>query len=131
MSGFLEGLRVLDLSWGTAGPMTTMQLADHGADVIRIERPEGTPFPEPQGYRVWNRGKRSAELDLTNDDDRVTFLALAAGADIVVESYAPGTADKLGVGYEQLRALNPRLIYCAITGYGNGTKDADRPAIDQ
>lgn len=131
MSGVMEGLRVLDLSWGTAGPMTTMLLADHGADVIRIERPEGAPFPEPQGYRVWNRGKRSAELDLTNDDDRQTFLALAATADIVVESYAPGTADRLGVGYEALRALNPGLIYCAITGYGNGTKDADRPAIDQ
>src|SRR4051812_3776156 len=131
MSGALEGLQVLDLSWGTAGPMTTMFLADHGADVIRIEPPDGAPFEEPQGYRVWNRGKRSAILDLRQRADVDTFLALAAGADIVVETFAPGVADKLGVGYDTLAELNPRLIYCAITGYGRDTRDAGRPAFDQ
>ena len=131
MSGVFEGLRVLDLSWGTAGPMTTMLLADHGADVTRIERPGGAPFDEPEAYRVWNRGKRSAELDLSSDADREVFLALADAADVVVESFQPGVADRLGVGYEALSARNPRLVYCSITGYGRGTKDQDRPAYDQ
>src|SRR4051794_25604426 len=130
MSGALEGLRVLDLSWGTAGPMTTMMLADHGADVIRIEPPEGAPFAEPQGYRVWNRGKRSAVLNLRNSADRDTFLALVPTADIVIETYAPGVADSLGVGYDALADLNPRLIYVSITGYGPDTRDAGRPAYD-
>jgi crotonobetainyl-CoA:carnitine CoA-transferase CaiB-like acyl-CoA transferase len=131
VSGVLEGLRVLDLSWGIAGPMTTMLLADHGADVIRIEPPGGAPFEEPEGYRVWNRGKRSAVLDLKDDGDRRTFLDLARAADIVLETYAPGVAERLGIGYDVLRELNPRLIYCAITGYGRDTRDADRPAFDQ
>ena len=131
MSGVFEGLRVLDLSWGTAGPMVTMFLADHGADVTRIERPGGAPFHEPDAYAVWNRGKRSAELDLTVDADREVFLALADAADVVVETFTPGTAEKLGVGYDVLSARNPRLIYCSITGYGRDTKDAQRPAYDQ
>jgi crotonobetainyl-CoA:carnitine CoA-transferase CaiB-like acyl-CoA transferase len=111
--------------------MVTMMLADHGAEVIRIERPDGAPFPEPQGYRVWNRGKRSAVLDLRKKGDVDVFLALAATADIVLETFSPGVADKLGVGYETLADLNPRLIYCSITGYGRDTKDAHRPAFDQ
>jgi crotonobetainyl-CoA:carnitine CoA-transferase CaiB-like acyl-CoA transferase len=131
MSGVFEGLRVLDLSWGTAGPMTTMFLADHGAEVIRIERPGGAPFDEPEAYRVWNRGKKSAELDLKDSADRDAFLALVDTADVVVETWQPGVAEKLGVGYDTLRARNPRLIYCSITGYGRGTRDQDRPAYDQ
>lgn len=126
-----DGLKVLDLSWGTAGPMVTMFLADHGADVTRIERPNGASFYEPDAYTVWNRGKRSAELDLSTDADRDVFLALADQADVVVETFAPGTAEKLGVGYDVLSARNPRLIYCSITGYGRGTRDQDRPAFDQ
>ena len=62
MAGVLDGVRILDLSWGIAGPMATMQLADHGADVVRIERPDGDPFRDQLGYRAWNRGKRSAVL---------------------------------------------------------------------
>jgi crotonobetainyl-CoA:carnitine CoA-transferase CaiB-like acyl-CoA transferase len=131
MSGALEGLRVLDLSWGTAGPLVTMMLSDHGADVIRIDPPAGAPFWEPRGYRVWNRGKRSAILDLQGHADVEVFLALAATADVLVETFAPGVADKLGIGYETLTEINPRLIYCAITGYGRDTRDADRPAFDQ
>jgi hypothetical protein len=71
--------------------MTTMMLADHGADVIRIEPPEGAPFEEPEGYRVWNRGKRSAVLDLTDPVDRYTFLALASKADVLVETFTTAT----------------------------------------
>lgn len=129
--GVFDGLTVLDLSWGTAGPMVTMFLADHGAEVTRIERPGGASFYEPAAYAVWNRGKRSAELDLGNDADRDVFLALAERADVVVETFAPGTAEKLGIGYDVLAARNPRLIYCSITGYGQGTRDQDRPAFDQ
>ena len=88
----LDGLRVLDLSWGIAGPMTGMLLADSGADVTKIEPPGGDPFRAQLGYRVWQRGKRSAVLDLKNADDRDAFLALAKHADVVLESFAPGTA---------------------------------------
>src|SRR4029079_2930568 len=77
MPGVYDGLTVLDLSWGTAGPMTTMFLADHGAAVTRIEPPVADPFAARSGYRVWNRGKRSARLDLRSDAGRGAFLALA------------------------------------------------------
>src|SRR4051812_8784861 len=130
MTGVLEGLQVLDLTWGIAGPMATMLLADHGADVTRIERPGGEPFAAPDGYRVWHRGKRSAELDLTDDADRDVFLRLARHADVVVESFAPGVADKLGIGYAHLREANPRLVYCSITAYGRDNKHSDRPGYD-
>jgi crotonobetainyl-CoA:carnitine CoA-transferase CaiB-like acyl-CoA transferase len=130
MAGVAEGLRVLDLSWGTAGPMTTMLLADNGADVIRVERPGGARFGQVEGERVWHRGKRSATLDLTAAGDRDVFTSLAGAADILVESFRPGVTDRLGIGYEQLRLVNPGLIYCSITGYGRGTRLADRPAYD-
>lgn len=130
MAGVLEGLRVLDLTWGTAGPMATMLLGDHGAEVTRIERPAGEPFAEPEGYRVWLRGKRRAALDLKSAADRDAFLALAAEADIVVESFAPGVADRLGIGYDVLSRNNPGLIYCAITAYGRDTRHAQRPGYD-
>ncbi|SEP20452.1 CaiB/BaiF CoA transferase family protein [Trujillonella endophytica] len=124
-----EGLMVLDLSWGISGPMTTMLLADQGADVTRIERPGGDPFGEPSGYRVWHRGKRSAVLDLTEPADHERFLALARRADVLVESFSPGTTERLGIDFDTLAALNPRLVYCSITGYGATGPDADRPGI--
>lgn len=130
MTGVLDQLRVLDLTRGIAGPMTTMMLADHGADVTRIEPPGGDPFSGLSGYRVWNRGKRSALLDLKDAADRATFLELARHADILVESYAPGTTKKLGIDFETLHALNPRLIYCSITAYGRDNRYADRPGYD-
>lgn len=129
MGAVLDGIRVLDLSKGVAGPMTSMLLADHGADVIRVEPPEGDPF-RSSGYQVWQRGKRNAVLDLHEAGDRQVFLDLARGSDIVVESFAPGTADRLGIGYGALRELNPPLIYCSITGYGRTGRLANRPGID-
>lgn len=128
--GVLDGIRVLDLSRGVAGPMATMLLADHGADVTRIEQPDDDPGPERLGYRAWNRGKRSALLDLSNEEDRRVLRSLAAAADVLVESFAPGESERLGVDYPSLSATNPRLIQCSITGYGRGTRDADRPAED-
>jgi crotonobetainyl-CoA:carnitine CoA-transferase CaiB-like acyl-CoA transferase len=130
MPGALDGITVLDLTWGTAGPMTTMLLADNGADVIRIERPGGEPFDEPDGYRVWHRGKRSAEFDLHDAGDLARFRALARTADVLVESFAPGVTERLGIDAETLQAENQRLIYTSITGYGRDNRHSDRPAYD-
>lgn len=130
MSGVFNGLKVLDLSWGIAGPIATMLLADHGAQVTRIERPQADPFSSHPGYRVWHRGKRSAVLDLKDGADHEAFVRLAAAADILVESFSPGVMDRLGLGYDTLSAINSRLIYVSITGYGKDTRDADRPGYD-
>jgi crotonobetainyl-CoA:carnitine CoA-transferase CaiB-like acyl-CoA transferase len=130
MTSVLDGLRVLDLSWGIAGPITGMLLSDHGADVIKIEPPGGDPFRSSPGYAAWIRGRRSAELDLTEPGDRETLLGLARTADIVLESFSPGTTARLGIGPETLMALNPSLIYCSITGYGQHTGHQGRPAHD-
>src|SRR5689334_8349900 len=130
MAGVLNGLKVLDLSWGIAGPMTAMLLGDNGADVTKIEPPGGDPFRNQLGYKVWQRGERSAILDLKNADDKKAFLALASTADILVESYSPGTAAKLGIDSKTLSAANPRLIYCSITGYGRDNSLSNRPAYD-
>ena len=130
MSGVLDGLRVLDLSWGIAGPMATMFLADHGAGVTRIERPGGDPFRGQLGYHAWNRGKRSAILDLKDAADADVFRRLAARADVLVESFRPGVTDRLGIDYATLSAANPRLVYCSITGYGRNNPHSDRPGYD-
>ena len=130
MTGVFEGLRVLDLSSGIAGPMTTMLLADNGALVTRIESPHGESFEAHSGSRVWNRGKRSAVLDLATEDGRTAFRALAASADIVVESFSPGTSGRLGIDHATLASNNPGLITCSITGYGRLGRDRDRPGYD-
>ncbi|HUP73490.1 MAG TPA: CoA transferase [Acidimicrobiales bacterium] len=128
--GILQGLEVLDLSWGIAGPLTGMLLADHGARVTRIEPPEGDPFGALSGSRVWLRGKRRATLDLRAVADREVFLSLARTADVVIESYAPGVAARLGIDHRTLLAANPLLVHCSITGYGESGAHADRPAYD-
>jgi crotonobetainyl-CoA:carnitine CoA-transferase CaiB-like acyl-CoA transferase len=128
--GVLDGLEVLDLSWGISGPMTGMLLADHGARVTKIEPPGGDPWRQLSGYRVWNRGKRSAVLDLKEPADNYRFRALAAKADILVESFAPGVTERLGIDYATLAEVNPRLIHCSITGYGSEGPDTRRPGID-
>jgi crotonobetainyl-CoA:carnitine CoA-transferase CaiB-like acyl-CoA transferase len=130
MAGVLADIKVLDLSWGVAGPMTAMLMADHGADVTKIEPPGGDPYRDQMGYRVWQRGKKRAELDLKKSEDRETFLALVDQADVLVESFAPGVTKRLGIDYDSLTARNPRLIYCSITGYGRDTEHSDRPAYD-
>ena len=129
--GVLDGVIVLDLSWGISGPAAAMLLADAGAEVIKIEPPGGDPFRSMlSGYRVWQRNKKSAVLDLRDELDRATFLALVDRADVVIESFATGVAAALGIDHETLRARNPRLIHCTITGYGVDGKHADRPAYD-
>lgn len=134
MAGALEGLKVLDLSWGISGPMAGMMLADAGADVVKIEPPGGDPFRDNDrtrlGYRTWQRGKRSAILDLKDAADRETFLTLATHADVLIESFSPGTTQRLGIDYETLAKLNPRLIHATVTAWGSDTSHADRPGYD-
>ncbi len=130
MAGAFADLRVLDLSWGTAGPMTTMFLADNGADVIRIEPPHGDPFAQQTGYRVWNRGKRSACLDLWSSEGRKHFDELVLTSDVVVDSFSWGTMTRLGIDHDALSGLNPGIITCSITGYGEHPMHRDRPGYD-
>jgi len=127
MAGVLDGIKVLDLSWGISGPMTGMLLGDHGADVTRIERPIGDPFPDLLGYKVWHRGKKNAVLDLEDLNDLSLFKKLVADADVLIESMTPGKMGELGLGYDQLAKLNPRLIYCSISAFGD---DDPRSAYD-
>lgn len=124
MAGVLDGLKVLDLSWGIAGPMVGMLLKDHGADVTRVERPQGDPFADLVGYKVWHRGKKNAVFDLKDGADKALFLKLAAQADVLIESFSPGVTERLGIDYETLAAINPKLIYCSITGWGEDAHDA-------
>ncbi|HZP28890.1 MAG TPA: CoA transferase, partial [Acidimicrobiia bacterium] len=130
MTGVLQGVRVLDLSWGVAGPVAGMLLADHGADVVKIEPPGGDPFRGTPGYDTWLRGRRSAVLDLGDPADRATFLALARDADVLVESFSPGVTERLAIDAATLLDLNPRLVYCSITAYGSRTSFRDRPGYD-
>jgi crotonobetainyl-CoA:carnitine CoA-transferase CaiB-like acyl-CoA transferase len=132
----LEGLRVLDFSIMLAGPYCARLLADVGAEVIKIEPPEGDDMrlrtPLRDGHSAYfgqlNAGKRSLALDLKNADAIELVRRLVAETDIVVENFRPGVMDRLGLGYEDLREINPRLIYCSISGYGQSGPDAERAA---
>ncbi|MGE4241069.1 CaiB/BaiF CoA transferase family protein [Ramlibacter sp.] len=123
----LEGLRVLDLSRFLPGPYVTLMMSDHGAEVIAIEAPgEGEPArhigPRVGEHTVWfrntNRGKKSLTLDLKNAEDRQFFLDLAKDADVIVESFRPGVAARLGVDYKTISAFNPRIVYLSIAAFG-------------
>ncbi|MET0323878.1 MAG: CoA transferase, partial [Ilumatobacteraceae bacterium] len=130
MNGILEGVRVLDVGRGIAGPMTAMLLADHGADVVRVEPPGGDGLGGSPGSVVWGRGRRRVELDLATGAGRAAFLDLAARADVLVETFRPGVAEQLGLDAATVRAVNGRLVHASITGYGRDTADADRPDIE-
>ncbi len=135
----LEGIRVVDLSLFLPGPYLTLLLADHGAEVIKVEPPgEGDPTrhlgPKDGGETVYfrnlNRGKKSVVVDLKNPADREALLRLCDSADVFVESFRPGVVERLGVGYEALRARNPRLVYCSISAFGQTGPMRERPAHD-
>jgi crotonobetainyl-CoA:carnitine CoA-transferase CaiB-like acyl-CoA transferase len=128
--GALDGIRVLDLSQGIAGPLGVLLLAEHGADVIKVEPPGGDPFRSFEGYRVWNRSRRSVTVDLASEEGRETFRTLAAAADVVVESFRGATAARLGLGYEELRTVNDRLIVVSCPAYPPGHPLAGRPSYD-
>jgi CoA:oxalate CoA-transferase len=135
-AGILEGVRVLDLTRVVSGPSCTRVLADLGAEVIKVEPPEGdllrTGYPRRGGVAVLfagqNAGKRFTAIDLTRAEGRELVLALAERCDIVVENFRPGVADRMGVGYEALRARNPAIIYAAISGYGQDGRASQRRA---
>ena len=135
----LEGLRVLDLSRVLAGPFSTMVLGDLGAEIIKIEQPgvgddsrAFGPFigEESSYFMSLNRGKKSITLNLKDDADRAIFIDLVKESDIVVENYRPGTMAKLGFEYEDLKKINPRIIYAAISGFGHSGPYSTRPAYD-
>ncbi|GAI96634.1 unnamed protein product, partial [marine sediment metagenome] len=129
MPGPLEGIRVVDLSRVVVGPYCTMVLGDMGADVIKIEIPGkgdetrmwGPPFAggESAYYISLNKDKRSLTLNFKKEKGKAVLRQLIAQSDVLVENYRLGTLDKLGFGYESVKEINPRLIYCSITGYGN------------
>jgi crotonobetainyl-CoA:carnitine CoA-transferase CaiB-like acyl-CoA transferase len=117
--GNLAGLRVLDLTIWRPGPYATQLLAEQGADVLKVEPPGGDPMRSmPDLFDILGAHKRSIELDLKTDEGRERCLELAEGCDVFVESYRPGVADRLGVGYEAVRARNPAVVYASVTGFG-------------
>jgi CoA:oxalate CoA-transferase len=144
MTGLLAGIRVLDLTNVLAGPYCAYQLALLGADVIKVEHPEGGDLARQLGaspelnaagmgasFLAQNAGKRSVVLDLKKDADRARFLDLVATADALVENFRPGVMNRLGLGYEELRKVRPGLVYCAISGFGQTGPMRDNPAYDQ
>lgn len=136
----LEGIKVLDLTRVLAGPWTTMSLADMGAEVWKIENLRGGDdtrawsVPSFKGvstyYLCANRGKQSIALDLKAPEGKAIVLELAARADVVVENFRAGTVDRLGIGYDDLRRINPGIVYCSISGYGQTGPEATRPGYD-
>ncbi len=136
----LTGLRVLDLSRLLPGPYCSLILADFGAEVIRVEPPGGgdwtryVPPLAPDGqsilFHAINRGKKSLTLNLKADEGRAVFLRLVETADVLLESFRPGVMDRLSLGYERLAESNPRLVYCALSGYGPDGSYRDRAGHD-
>ena len=139
MAQALDGIRILDLSSYIAGPFAAMLLADMGAAVVKIENTGGgDPFrkwgQEPRMYsplfRSYNRNKRSMTLNLRDPEGKEIFLKMAAEADVVIENYRPGVMDRLELGYERLNDLNPRLVYCGISAFGQSGPYRERPGFD-
>jgi crotonobetainyl-CoA:carnitine CoA-transferase CaiB-like acyl-CoA transferase len=133
----LAGVKVVDQGTFITGPAAGMLLGDLGADVVKVEQPKtGDPFRSFKGglysphYQACNRNKRSIELDTKDAADREVFDALVGDADVYIQNFRPGVAGKLGVGEKRLRALNPRLVYCSISGFGPTGPSANRPAYD-
>lgn len=128
----LKGVRVLDLSRLLPGPFATLYLAQLGAEVIKVEEPRGGDYARqmPELFELVNRGKKSVTLDLRIDADRECFKRLAADCEVLVESFRPGVMERLGCGYDTLRAVNPRLVYAALSGYGQSGPYCDRPGHD-
>ena len=148
MSGPLEGIRVIDLTRILAGPFSTMLMADMGADIIKVEQPGAGdpargngPFLSPGGaesseqqfstyFMSINRGKRSIAIDLSKRKGREVLLKLAETADVLIENFRPGTMQKLGLDYEVVKARNPRIVMCSVSGFGQSGPYAHRPALD-
>ncbi len=139
MEPALSGLRVLDLTRTLAGPFCTMMLGDMGADVVKVEEPSKgdetrswTPFWDGVGvhFASFNRNKRSITLNLRHPQAVEVCLKLARDADVMIESYRAGTADRMGIGYEKIKQTNPKVVYCSISGFGRTGPLSDRPGYD-
>ncbi|MCL4239986.1 MAG: CoA transferase [Dehalococcoidia bacterium] len=139
MNGPLDGIRVLDFTWALAGPFATMQLADLGAEVVKVEYPgthekERGFGPYVEGISTFffspNRGKKGIAIDLKASEGKDLVKRLARSADVVTENFRPGTMDRLGLGYQALREENPRLIYAALSGFGQTGPYSSMAAVD-
>jgi crotonobetainyl-CoA:carnitine CoA-transferase CaiB-like acyl-CoA transferase len=136
----LAGVRIVDFSRQMAAPYASLMLADFGADVIKVEslpagdgsRGMGTDFRDGESalFLIWNRGKRSISLDLRNPEGLAVAHRLVEGADVLLENYRPGVAAEIGIGYEAMSALNPRLVYCSVSAFGSGGPWARQPGTD-
>ena len=137
----LEGIRVLDLTRALAGPFCTLMLGDNGADVIKVEMPGsgddtrkwGPPFigEESAYFLSINRSKRSLTLNLREPQAKEIFLKLAESSDVVVENFTPGVMERFGLGYDEVKQTNPKIVYCSISGFGQDGPYRNRPAYDQ
>ena len=136
--GKLSGIRVIDLSMFLPGPMLTVIMADQGAEVIKVEPAAGDPArsqgPFADGHSIWfanlNRGKASVVLDLKSEAGKAALADLIRGADVFVEGFRPGVMARLGFGWEAVRAINPRIVYCSISAFGQTGALAHHPAHD-
>lgn len=136
---FLDGVRIVDLSQYIPGPLATLFLADMGAEVLKIEPPGGDEMRQlgprdargrPIFYNSLNAGKTVRQLNLKDEVDRSAFLELVQSADVVVEGFRPGVIERLGIGYDVLKGVNPRIILCSISGYGAGSTYATKAGHD-
>ncbi|NMM77055.1 CoA transferase [Rhodococcus sp. SRB_17] len=136
----LQGIRVLDVSQVMAGPFACMLLADLGADVIKVEPPEGDQTrgamgfkmkgPDSMGFLNMNRNKRSLTVDLKTNEGKQVFYELAKTADVIVENYRPGVVQRLAIDYETIKKINPKIVYASISGFGQSGPWASRPGFD-
>lgn len=133
----LKGIKVVEQGTFITGPCAGMMLADLGADVIKVEAPgDGDPYRTYQEgtysphFQAYNRNKRSIALNLKAEADKAVFDTLIAEADVFIENFRPGAAERMGVGYEQLAAINPKLVYCSISGFGPNGPYQNRPSYD-
>src|SRR5580692_5404512 len=132
----LSGIRVVEQGTFITGPCAGMMLADLGADVIKVESKDGDPYRSYQGgiysphFQAYNRNKRSVTLDLKSPDERLIFEGLIREADVFIQNFRPGTAARLGAGAKRLLEINPRLIYCSISGFGSSGPYVERPSYD-
>jgi crotonobetainyl-CoA:carnitine CoA-transferase CaiB-like acyl-CoA transferase len=130
MEQALSGFRVIDFGQYIPGPYAAMLLAEQGAEVIKVERPEGDPARGDPGFMVWNRSKKSIKLDLKKDQAVKIALELIKKADVIIENFRPGVADRLGIGFDEVQKVNPKAIYCSISGFGQKGPYRDLPGWD-
>jgi crotonobetainyl-CoA:carnitine CoA-transferase CaiB-like acyl-CoA transferase len=136
MQPALTGIRIVEQGTFITGPCAGMLLADLGADVIKVESPDGDPYRSYQGghysphFQAYNRNKRGLALNMKQPADSELFRTLIREADVYIQNFRPGAAERIGAGWEQLRQINPRLVYCSISGFGATGPYADRPSYD-